>query len=132
MRQELFFLGAQDVLMVPTDIRDYGQVKALVAETISNFGRIDILINNAGIMSVGPATEWSLEEFEDVLTTNFWGALYTTTEVVPHMQRQRFGRIANVVSIGGKRAVPHMLPYTVSKFALAGLTEGLSAELAER
>ena len=131
VQEELLSLGAKQVLIQSTDIRDYSQIKELVEKVIHEFGRIDILINNAGVMGVGPSTEWSLEDYEDVITTNFWGALYTTTEVLPHMQRQKFGRIANVVSVGGKRAVPHMLPYTASKFALAGLTEGMSVELAK-
>jgi short-subunit dehydrogenase len=70
-------------------------------------------------------------DFESALATNFWGALHCTLEVLPIMRRQRFGRIANVVSLGGKVAVPHLLPYTASKFALTGLTKGLRIELAK-
>jgi short-subunit dehydrogenase len=65
------------------------------------------------------------------MATNFWGALYTTMAVIPQMKRQRFGRIGNVVSLGGKIPVPHLLPYVTAKYALAGLTQGLRAELSQ-
>ena len=65
------------------------------------------------------------------MATNFWGALYCTLAVLPHMRARRFGRIVNVVSVGGKMPVPHLMPYTTSKFALSGLTKALRIELAK-
>ena len=64
------------------------------------------------------------------MATNFWGAVYCSMAAIPHMRRRGFGRIGNVISIGGKLATPHLLPYTASKFALAGFTEALRSELA--
>jgi NAD(P)-dependent dehydrogenase (short-subunit alcohol dehydrogenase family) len=69
------------------------------------------------------------DDFERVMATNYWGAVYPTLAALPHMRRQRFGRIGNVVSVGGKVAAPHLLAYTGSKFALAGFSEGLRAEV---
>lgn len=87
-------------------------------------------INNAGIIQVGPLDHMTLADYEDAMSTRFWGPLYMVMAALPHMRRQGGGRIVNVSPIGGTIAVPHMLPYSASKFALAGLSEGLRAELA--
>lgn len=121
--------GAASVLAVATDVTDPARVRELVERTIERHGRVDILINNAGIMTVGPVEAMKPEDFRAAIETNFWGAFHATMAVLPHMRARRFGRIANVVSIGGKCAIPHMLPYTVGKFALTGFTEGLRTEL---
>jgi NAD(P)-dependent dehydrogenase (short-subunit alcohol dehydrogenase family) len=127
---EIKAIGAE-VLAVPTDVSDEGQVRTLVARAIERFGRIDILVNNAGTIQVGPAQSMTVDDFKHALATNFWGELYPILAVLPQMRAQGGGRIANVVSVGGKVSVPHLLPYSVSKFALTGLTEGLRAELAQ-
>ena len=127
---ELRQLGAE-ILAVPTDVTDEGQVRNLVDRTLERFGRVDILVNNAGTILVGPAEAMTVEDFRHAMDTNFWGELYPTLGVLPTMKAQGGGRIANVVSVGGKFAAPHLLPYTASKFALTGLTEGLRAELAQ-
>ncbi len=127
---ELRQVGAASVLAVPADVTDQGRVAAMVERVIGEYGRIDVLINNAGTIRVGPVEAMTLEDFRSLMATNFWGPLYTTLTVLPHMRVQRFGRIGNVVSLGGKGVMPHLLPYTASKFALTGLTEGLRAELA--
>ncbi len=127
---ELRVLGARDVLIVPTDVSEREQAEALITRTIERFGRIDVLVNNAGIISVGPLETMTVEDFRRVLATNFWGAVYTSLAALPYMRAQQFGRIANVSSLGGKVAAPHLLPYTTSKFALTGFTEGLRAEAA--
>ncbi len=130
-RPELLRLGARDVLAVATDVRDEGQVRSLIAQTISRHGRIDVLINNAGLIQVGPVETMTLDDFRDAMATNYWGAVYASLAVLPHMKAQGFGRIGNVASIGGKIAVPHLLPYSASKFALTGFTQGLRTELAK-
>ena len=127
---ELRAIGAE-VIAVPTDLTDEGQARNLIARAIERFGRVDILVNNAGIISVGPVETMTTDDYKAALATNFWGELYPTLAVLPHMRAAGSGRIANVVSVGGKVAVPHLLPYSVSKFALTGLTEGLRAELAK-
>jgi NAD(P)-dependent dehydrogenase (short-subunit alcohol dehydrogenase family) len=128
--EELRQFGARDVLAVPTDVSDPEQARALIVRTIDHFGRLDVLINNAGVISVGPVEAMNLDDFRQAMATNFWGAVYTTLAALPTMRNQQFGRIGNVVSIGGKLAVPHLLPYSASKFALTGFTEGLRSEVA--
>jgi len=125
---ELKTLGI-DVLGLSVDITDRSQVRDMVRTIISRYGTIDILINNAGIIQVGPLDTMETEDFENAMKTNFWGALYCIQEVLPYLKTQREGQIVNITSIGGKIAVPHLLPYTASKFALTGLSEGLHAEL---
>ncbi len=129
-RDAILAAGAASVLAVPTDVTDPEQVRRLVDRTIERHGRIDILINNAGIIGVGPIETMTTEDIRAALDTNFWGAVLTTLAVLPYMRERGFGRIANVNSIGGKLGVPHLVPYTVSKHALAGWTAGLRAELA--
>jgi short-subunit dehydrogenase len=75
--------------------------------------------------------EMELKDYEDAMKSNFWAALYTTLAVLPQMRRNRKGRIVNICSVGGKLSIPHLLPYSCSKFALVGLSEGLRAELAK-
>ncbi len=127
--EDLLIAGSPEVLAVPTDVSDEDQAEALIARAVEYFGQIDVLVNNAGVMVVGPIETMTPEDFERVMATNFWGAVYPTLAAIPHMKSERFGRICNVVSVGGKVAVPHLLPYTASKFALSGFSEGLRAEL---
>lgn len=123
--------GARSVLSVATDVGDEGQARSLIDQAIARHGRIDVLINNAGIIQVGPLEAMTLDDFRAAMATNFWGAVHTTLAALPHMRAKGFGRIGNVVSIGGKVAAPHLLPYSASKFALTGFTEGLRTELAK-
>lgn len=119
------------VLAVPCDVTDRQQVQALVSAARQRFGQVDVLVNNAGLIQVGPLEVQTLEDYQAAMNTHFWGPLYTILEVLPEMRQRRAGRIVNVSSIGGKISVPHMLPYSASKFALVGLSEGLRAELAK-
>lgn len=127
---EVLGLGAPDALAVAVDVTDADAVQDLADRAMDRFGRIDVLINNAGMISVGPLQTMTLDDFRAALDTNFWGAVHATLAVLPYMRGQRFGRIGNVNSVGGLFAVPHLLPYTASKFALTGFTRGLRAELA--
>jgi NAD(P)-dependent dehydrogenase (short-subunit alcohol dehydrogenase family) len=119
------------VLTVPCDVTDRAQVQDMVRMVREGFGRIDVLINNAGVIQVAPAALMTLEDYEEAMKVHFWGPLYTTMAVLPDMRRRGGGRIVNVASIGGKLSVPHLLPYSASKFALVGFSEGLRAELAK-
>ena len=123
-----------NIFCVPTDLTDAAQARNLIDETYRQFGRIDVLVNNAGIIEVGPIENQPLEAFTRAMDTNFYGALHTIYAALPRMlaQEKQNGRRASVVnisSIGGKIPVPHLLPYVASKFALTGLSEGLHAEL---
>jgi len=118
-----------DVLAVQCDVTVRPQVDGMIAGALRHFGRIDVLVNNAGMISVGPMEEMTLADYEAAMQTHFAAPVYTTLAVLPHMQRRREGRIVNIASIGGKIAAPHLLPYSASKFALVGFSEGLRAEL---
>jgi short-subunit dehydrogenase len=121
--------GAQ-VLALPCDVTDRQQVDEMVRSVHDRFGRIDVLINNAGVIEVGPVEVMTVEDYEEAMKTHFWAPLYTVLAVLPEMRRRGEGRIVNISSIGGKISVPHLLPYSASKFALVGFSEGLRAELA--
>jgi short-subunit dehydrogenase len=127
--QELAAHGPE-VLAIPCDLTDRNRVQSMMAEVLQKLGPVDVLINNAGKISVGPLETMSLDDFQQEMRNNFWSAVHTILEVLPEMRRRRCGRIVNITSIGGKVSVPHLLPYSASKFALAGLSEGLRAELA--
>lgn len=113
------------------DVTSREQVENTVRDFVTYFGRIDVLINNAGIIQAGPLEAQTEKDFRDAMNTHFWGPYYTMQAVAPHMKIQKNGRIANISSIGGKVAVPHLTPYCASKFALAGLSSGMRAELAK-
>jgi NAD(P)-dependent dehydrogenase (short-subunit alcohol dehydrogenase family) len=119
------------VIALTCDLRDPGQVRVMVQKARERLGAIDVLINNAGIISVGPVETMTLADFQDNLATNFFSAVHTIIQVLPEMRARGQGRIVNVSSIGGKVGVPHLLPYCASKFALTGLSEGLRSEAAK-
>lgn len=118
-----------EVMAVPCDVSDDAQVRRMVGSVIERFGQIDIVVNNAGIIVVAPLESMSRADLERVMAVNFWGVLNTTLAVLPGMRARGSGRIVNITSIGGKIAVPHLLPYTYAKFAAVGFSEGLRAEL---
>jgi NAD(P)-dependent dehydrogenase (short-subunit alcohol dehydrogenase family) len=111
------------------DVTNREQVAELVGSVRRDLGHIDVLVNNAGIIEVGPAELMGVGDFEKAMATNFWAALFLTREVLDPMLRRGEGRIVNVASIGGRVAVPHLLPYTASKFAMVGWSNGLRAEM---
>lgn len=119
-----------DVLAFPCDVRDQDAATNAVERVVNAFGSIDLLINNAGVIQVGPIDHMTVADFENAMATHAWGPLYTMLAAIPHMRTQGQGRIVNISSIGGRVAVPHMLPYSTSKFALVGLSDGMRAELA--
>jgi len=118
-----------DVRIVVCDVTVQKEVEAAFAKIIEEMGSVDILINNAGIIQVGPLDSMTTNDYKNALDNHFWAPLYAALAVVPHMRAKKFGRIVNIASIGGKISVPHLLPYNASKFALAGLSEGLRYEL---
>ncbi len=120
-----------EVFALLCDVSKPADVRATVRQIVERFGAIDVLFNIAGIIQVGPLEAMTRDDFQRAMDVHFWGTLNTVLEVLPAMRRRGWGRIVNVASLGGKRAVPHMLPYTASKFALVGLSSGLRTELAK-
>jgi NAD(P)-dependent dehydrogenase (short-subunit alcohol dehydrogenase family) len=120
-----------EVLTIVADVRRRYDAERAIAQAIERYGRVDALINNAGVIQVGPLNHMNLSDYEDAMATHFWGPLYMIVSALPYMRRQGEGRIVNISSIGGRISVPHLLPYSASKFALTGLSDGLRVELAK-
>ncbi|GAA3930429.1 SDR family oxidoreductase [Hymenobacter algoricola] len=127
-RQELAAQGAE-VLALVRDLSDAIEVRTLVAEVEQQLGPIDVLINNAGIITAGPLDHMEVRDYEESLDVHFWAPLHAMQAVLPAMRRRGEGKIVNIASVGGKVAVPHLVPYSAGKFALVGLSEGFRAEL---
>jgi NAD(P)-dependent dehydrogenase (short-subunit alcohol dehydrogenase family) len=119
-----------EVITIACDLTSRDQVASAVERVIVEFGGIDLLINNAGVIEVGPLEHMTREDFERSLGIHFWGPYELTMLVRPHMRKRGEGRIVNISSIGGKMAVPHLTPYCASKFALTGFSDAVRAELA--
>ena len=119
-----------DVLIARADVGQREDVERAISQTIGHYGTIDVLINNAGIIQVGPLEHMQLSDYDDAMKTHFWGPLFLVLAVLRHMRNQGGGRIVNISSVGGRISVPHLVPYSASKFALAGLSDGLRTELA--
>lgn len=119
------------VLASVCDLTDQAQAEQLVRRVIRKLGGIDVLVNNAGVIQVGPAEGMTLDDFEEAMATHFFAPLALIWSVLPHLRSRGGGRIVNISSIGGKVPAPHLLPYVASKFALTGLSEGLRVELAQ-
>ena len=117
------------VLALTCDVTDPAQVTDAVRRTVERYGRLDVLINDAGTIAVGPLEDMTLEDYQEAMAVNFYGPLHGMLAVRDIMKAQGGGRIVNICSIGGKVAVPHLLPYSASKFALAGLSQGWRTEL---
>ena len=126
---ELRALGGE-TLAVPCDLLDRGQSLGAIETVVDHFGGIDVLINNAGIIEIGPLEHMRRTDFERSMQLHFWAPYNLIRQIIPHMCRAGGGRIVNISSIGGKLAVPHMTPYSASKFALVGLSDAFRTELA--
>jgi NAD(P)-dependent dehydrogenase (short-subunit alcohol dehydrogenase family) len=117
-------------LAIPTDVTDADQVLRLVESAHNLLGRIDILVNSAGIVhKVAPAEQFSDADFRLVIETNLYGSFYAARAVIPHMKRQGGGTIVNIGSRVGKTGVANIAPFSAAKFALAGLSQAIGAEL---
>jgi len=125
-------LTARDgkVLTVECDLLDRDQIQAAVRKVIDHFDRIDILINNAGIIEVGPLDHMTREDYDRAMRLHFWAPYELVSQIVPEMRLWGGGRIVNITSIGGKVAVPHFAAYSASKFALTGFSDAIRTELA--
>jgi short-subunit dehydrogenase len=112
------------------DVRDGESVAAAFSTVESELGAIDVLVNDAGVIEVGPIDALTFHDYEDAFQTNVLGAIRAVEQVRVSMQARGSGRIVNIASIGGKIPVPHLLPYCASKFAFVGYSECLRTELA--
>ena len=128
--RDLLSWEGNEALTLPCDLLDSAQIQSAVQQTIKRFGRIDILINNAGIIEVGPFDHMQVEDFDRAMRLHFWAPFVLTSYVLPHLRSTGGGRIVNISSIGGKIAIPHMAAYSASKFALTGFSDAIRAELA--
>jgi short-subunit dehydrogenase len=112
------------------DLCDSGEINRVIHEIAESCGGIDLLVNNAGQMLVGPLATMTKEDFERGLAIHLWAPLHAARAALPFLRNAKKPGIVNIVSIGGRIAVPHMAPYCVSKFALAGWSAAIQAELA--
>ena len=128
-QQQLRTECGADVIVLRCDVRRHADVRAAIDTLLQSWDAIDVLINNAGVIQVGPLEHMTRDDFENAMATHFWGPLQLMQECIPVMRRRAFGRIVNISSIGGKIAVPHLAPYCASKFALTGLSDAVRAEL---
>lgn len=120
-----------DVALTEMDVRDEQSVQQAIERVIAKAGRIDVLVNSAGVSLIGAVEETSVEETTRLFDTNFFGVLRTTRAVLPHMRSQKRGRIVNVSSVLGFLPAPFMGIYAASKHALEGMSETLDHELRE-
>jgi NAD(P)-dependent dehydrogenase (short-subunit alcohol dehydrogenase family) len=117
------------VAFLPLDVTDDGSVAAVVREVLERSGRIDVLVNNAGVGVAGAAEESSIEQARALFETNVFGAIRMTRAVLPHMREQGSGRIINVSSVLGFLPAPFMALYSSTKHALEGYSESLDHEV---
>jgi NAD(P)-dependent dehydrogenase (short-subunit alcohol dehydrogenase family) len=120
-----------EVFQTVCDVRNQSEVERMIEAVRNHYGQIDVLINNAGVIQVGPLEVQTQTDFETAMAIHFWGPFYTMNAVLPEMKQRGEGRIVNISSIGGKMAVPHLAPYCASKFALVGLSNSMRVELAK-
>jgi NAD(P)-dependent dehydrogenase (short-subunit alcohol dehydrogenase family) len=121
---------SETAIALTLDVTNHNQIKAAVDATISHFGQIDVLVNNAGIGYFGAVEESEEEEVRKMFEINVFGLASMTQAVLPQMRKQRSGHILNIASIGGLRGFPGIGFYNATKFAVDGLSESLSKELA--
>jgi short-subunit dehydrogenase len=121
-------LPGATVVGIQRDLTQPGEPAAAVQDAVDALGGLDVLINNAGVMDVGPFESLMSADYERALALHLWAPLAATSAALPWLARER-GRVVNIASIGGTVAVPHMAPYCASKFALVGLSDSLRAEL---
>jgi len=117
------------ILVCQCDVSNKLQVKEMRDIVLDTFGRIDVLVNNAGFVIYGRVLELSIEEIESQMETNYFGMIYCTKSFLPHMIEQGTGHIVNVASVGASFGIPGVASYCATKFAMLGFSEGLKHEL---
>jgi NAD(P)-dependent dehydrogenase (short-subunit alcohol dehydrogenase family) len=115
---------------VSLEVRDEAAAKAAVQLAVDTFGRLDVLVNNAGYGQIAPFEQMSAEDFQAVVDTCFYGVVYTTRAAVPVMRKQKSGHIFQVSSVGGRFAIGGNTPYHAAKWAVGGFSDALAMEVA--
>ena len=115
---------------VTLDVRDEAAAKAAVQTAVDTYGRLDVLVNNAGYGQFAPFEQMSSEDFKAIVDTCFYGVVFTTRAAVPVMRKQRSGHIIQISSIGGRIAMPGNAPYHAAKWAVGGFSDSLATEVA--
>lgn len=115
--------------IVQLDVTDFSAVETVIQDVIHRYGRIDLLVNNAGYAAGGFTEELAVEEWRRQFETNFFGLVAVTKAVLPSMRERRSGKIVNISSISGRIGFPSMGPYVASKFAVEGFSESLRLEM---
>jgi NADP-dependent 3-hydroxy acid dehydrogenase YdfG len=116
-------------LAIPTDVTDYDQVKKLVDAAVQSYGRIDVMINNAGLMPHSPLERLKIDEWNRMIDVNIKGVLYGIAAALPYMKQQKAGHIINVSSVAGHKVTPAGAVYAATKHAVRALSEGLRQEV---
>src|SRR4051812_45959809 len=116
-------------LALPTDVTQVAQVKALVDAAVKTYGRIDVIINNAGLMPHSPLERLKIDEWNQMIDVNIKGVLYGIAAALPYMQQQKFGHVINVSSVAGHKVRPNGVIYSATKHAVRVITEGLRQEV---
>jgi NAD(P)-dependent dehydrogenase (short-subunit alcohol dehydrogenase family) len=129
-REQLSYSGAT-VRGYTCDVAVRAQVEETIRQVESDLGPIEVLVNNAGVITLGPLETMAVEDFEREMGVHFWGQLYTTLAVTPGMRERRWGRIVNISSFGGRLNSPHLAAYHAAKFASAGLSQSMRVELSK-
>jgi 3-oxoacyl-[acyl-carrier protein] reductase len=125
-------LGLEDVVARPCDVRNPADVEAIVGETVDRFGRLDILVANAGVGAYGPFLELSPEHLEEMIDVNVKGTLYAVRAALPHLLESGEADLVTIASEAGRRGLPLEAVYCASKFAQVGFTRAMDHELRER
>jgi NAD(P)-dependent dehydrogenase (short-subunit alcohol dehydrogenase family) len=118
-------------LALPFDVRDAGEVDAAVASTLEEFGRLDIVVANAGVVTTGPLVEVSDACWEEMVATNLTGVFHTLRAVLPAMKERRYGRIIVTSSMGGRMGIPGQAAYNATKWGVIGLAKSVALEVAK-
>jgi NAD(P)-dependent dehydrogenase (short-subunit alcohol dehydrogenase family) len=129
VRKALSDIGSESIAFVALDVTSEVQAKAAVDEALKAFGRIDVLVNNAGYSLLGNFEELSTPEIESLMATNFYGVMFVLRAVLAVMRRQRAGRVINISSLAGVVGFKHCSAYSAAKFAVEGLSQAVAQEV---
>lgn len=129
VRNALSEVAGDNLKVIALDVADEAQAKAAAEEAAQAFGRIDVLVNNAGYSALGNFEELMTDEIDRQMRTNFYGVMYVMRAVLPIMRKQRSGRIVNISSLAGVIGLKHCAAYSAAKFAVEGLSQAVAEEV---